>query len=122
MEESFTGERKAFSADVGDEPVRDPHLRGIRRPSHSDQPHARALCNRRAGLVGGAPSDVTQQIGVHRCREHGQRLDDLPCGVADGEQAEGTCYADTEGWRAWPNWSEVFDISGNSVAPIVTKR
>lgn len=87
MEESFTGERKAFSADVGDEPVRDPHLRGIRRPGHSDQPHARALCNRRAGLVGGAPSDVTQQIGVHRCREHGQRLDDLPCGVADGEQA-----------------------------------
>lgn len=42
--------------------------------------------------------------------------------VADGEQAEGTCYADVEGWRAWPNWSEAFNISGNSVAPIVTKR
>lgn len=50
--------------------------------------------------------------------------DDLPAVqvVADDEQAEGTCYADVEGWRAWPNWSEVFDISGNSVAPLVTKR
>ena len=50
--------------------------------------------------------------------------DDLPAVqvVADGEQAEGACYADVEGWRAWPNWSEVFDLTGNSVWPLVTKR
>ena len=62
--------------------------------------------------------DGDSPLSNPRCDE------DLPAVqvVADGEQAEGTCYADTEGWRAWPNWSEVFDISGNSVAPIVTKR
>ena len=62
--------------------------------------------------------DGDSPLSNPRCDE------DLPAVqvVVDGEQAEGTCYADTEGWRAWPNWSEVFDISGNSVAPIVTKR
>ena len=42
--------------------------------------------------------------------------------VPDGEQAEGNCYADAEGWQAWPNWSEVYDLTGGSVGPQVTHR
>lgn len=72
---------------------------------------------------GGEP--VRSTISVQDSPLSNPRCDaDLPAVqvVADGEQAEGTCYADVVGWRAWPNWSEVFDISGDSVAPIVTKR
>src|SRR5699024_7425893 len=62
--------------------------------------------------------DGDSPLSAPRCDE------DLPAVqvVADGEQAEGTCYADVEGWRAWPNWSEVFDLTGNSVGALVTKR
>lgn len=40
--------------------------------------------------------------------------------VPDGEEADGHCYAKPTGWRAWPNWTGKYSISGNTVAPIIT--
>lgn len=41
--------------------------------------------------------------------------------VTDGEDAEGHCYATPNGWRAWPNWTQPYDIAGHPVAPIVSQ-
>ncbi|MGP9680832.1 MULTISPECIES: hypothetical protein [unclassified Brachybacterium] len=45
--------------------------------------------------------------------------EDLPAlqVVAEGEEAEGHCYAKPNGWRAWPNWSAKLTISANSTGP-----
>lgn len=47
--------------------------------------------------------------------------EDLPAlqVVPEGEEAEGACYAQPNGWRAWPNWSTTITIEGNSPGPSV---
>lgn len=49
--------------------------------------------------------------------------EDLPAlqVVAEGEEAEGNCYAKPNGWRAWPNWSATLTISTDSTGPSLWK-